>query len=277
MKNSVNQHSVLPVSFECIDGKRFRFHQIGPMTHLKKRFSKNFFFWKSWSGGGGLSPSHVFMFSLFMFSRTISNVSFEPANHFFIRCMHFDRVVHEVWPCNIQKGKQNWRTHQKVNKHWKYRTVTTRYKKRYSTKLLVQYRFVISVTCLARSSSRVLRSLSCPASIIGQPCSMRIRYRGSPSKSLFCEVLRSFLHSEGTTISFPIPRRKNVPWSLKHRVSTQVCFLRGAAIIFAFRSLYSLLLNISKDDCTVVAKTSSAHPGLFFARCCDHFCIPKPL
>ena len=138
MKNSVNQHSVLPVSFECIDGKRFRFHQIGPMTHLKKRFSKNFFFWKSWSGGGGLSPSHVFMFSLFMFSRTISNVSFEPANHFFIRCMHFDRVVHEVWPCNIQKGKQNWRTHQKVNKHWKYRKVTTGYKKGYSTKLLVK-------------------------------------------------------------------------------------------------------------------------------------------
>ena len=64
MKNSVNQHSVLPVSFECIDGKRFRFHQIGPMTHLKKRFSKNFFFRKKlvrgrwgglglvWSGGG---------------------------------------------------------------------------------------------------------------------------------------------------------------------------------------------------------------------------------
>ena len=46
MKNSVNQHSVLPVSFECIDGKRFRFRQIGPMTHLKKRFSKNFFFSK---------------------------------------------------------------------------------------------------------------------------------------------------------------------------------------------------------------------------------------
>ena len=37
MKNSVNQQSVLPVSFECTDGKRFRFHQIGPMTHLKKK------------------------------------------------------------------------------------------------------------------------------------------------------------------------------------------------------------------------------------------------
>ena len=99
---------------------------------------------------------------------------------------------------------------------------------------VVKYRFVISVTCLARSSSRVLRSLSCPASIIGQPCSMRIRYRGSPSKSLFCEVLRSFSYSEGTTIYFPIPRRKTVPWSLKHG-------------------------------------------GLFFARCCDHFRIPKAL
>ena len=198
MKNSVNQHSVLPVSFECIDGKRFRFHQIGLMTHLKKQFSKNFFFEKSWSakGGVGFSCFHVFTFhvpfrmyllnlrtiflsvacilitwfikcahvtfkrgnkidgvvkkwmntenigcfhvSRFMFSRTISNVSFEPANHFFIRCMHFDRVVHEVWPCNIQKGKQNWQSHQKVNKHWKYRTVTTRYKKRYTTKLLVK-------------------------------------------------------------------------------------------------------------------------------------------
>ena len=113
---------------------------------------------------------------------------------------------------------------------------------------VVKYRFVISVTCLARSSSRVLRSLSCPATIIGQPCSMRIRYRGSPSKSLFCEVLRSFSHSEGTTIYFPIPRRKTVPWSLKHGVSIQVCFLRGAAIIFAFRSPYTLFPNTSKED-----------------------------
>ena len=181
MKNSVNQHSVLPVSFECIDGKRFRFHQIGPMTHLKKQFSKNFFFWKKlvrerWGGGvlmfscfhfscfhvpfpmyllnlrtiflsvacilitWFIKCAHVtfkrgnkidgvvkkwmntenigcFHVSRFMFSRTISNVSFEPENHFFIRCMHFDRVVHEVWLCNILKGKQNWRSHQKVNKH----------------------------------------------------------------------------------------------------------------------------------------------------------------
>ena len=53
MKNSVNQHSVLPVSFECIDGKRFRFRQIGPMTHVKKRFSKKKFE-KSWSAEGGV-------------------------------------------------------------------------------------------------------------------------------------------------------------------------------------------------------------------------------
>ena len=120
MKNSVNQHSVLPVSFECIDGKRFRFHQNGPMTHLKKQFSKNFFFLKKVGPRKVGWGSHVFMFSLFMFSRTISNVSFEPANHFFIRCMHFDHVVHKVCPCNIQKGKQNWRSRQKVNEHWKY-------------------------------------------------------------------------------------------------------------------------------------------------------------
>ena len=200
------------------------------------------------------------------------------------------------------------------------------------------------MTFTVRSLSRVLRGLSCPASIIVQPCSMRIRYRGSPSKSLFCEVLRSFLHSEGTTIYFPIPRRKTVPWSLKHRVSTQVYFLRGAAIIFAFRRHCNLFPNTSKEDCTVVAKTwrsffcevlrsfshsegttiyfpipqrktvlwslkqspvfcevlrsfsyseaptlyfpidctvvaktSSVHPGLLFARCCDHFRIPKSL
>ena len=132
----------------------------------------------------------------------------------------------------------------------------------------------------------------------------------------FCEVLRSFTHSEAPIVYFPIPLRKTVPWSLKHRVSiqvsffrgaaiifafqspyilfpiprrktvlwslkhrvsTQVCFLRDVAIIFAFRSLYSLFPNASKEDCTVVAKTSSVHPGLFFARCCDHFRIPKPL
>ena len=46
MENSVNQYSVEPVSFECMDEKRFRFHQIGPMIHLKRRFSKNFFFLK---------------------------------------------------------------------------------------------------------------------------------------------------------------------------------------------------------------------------------------
>ena len=44
MENSVNQYSVEPVSFECMDEKRFRFDQIGPMIHLKRRFSKNFFF-----------------------------------------------------------------------------------------------------------------------------------------------------------------------------------------------------------------------------------------
>ena len=96
-------------------------------------------------------------------------------------------------------------------------------------------------------------------------------------RSFFCEVLRSFSHSEGTTIYFPIPRRKTLPWSLKHGVSIQVCFLRGAAIIFAFRRPYNLFPNTSKEDCTVVAKTTSVHPGLFFARCCDHFRIPKPL
>ena len=50
MKNSVNQYSVEPVSFECIDEKRFRFFQIDHMIHLKRQFSKNFFFEKSWSG-----------------------------------------------------------------------------------------------------------------------------------------------------------------------------------------------------------------------------------
>ena len=133
------------------------------------------------------------------------------------------------------------------------------------------------MTFTVRSLSRVLRGLSCPASIIVQPCSMRIRYRGSPSKSLFCEVLRSFSHSEGTTNYFPIPRRKTVPWSLKHGVSIQVCFLRDAAIIFAFRRRYTLFSNTSKGDCIVVAKTSSVHPGLFFAIGCDHFRIPKPV
>ena len=62
MNNSVNQHSVLPVSFECIDGKRFRFHQIGPMTHLKKQFSKNFFFSKK------VGPAGPAFFPLLMFS-----------------------------------------------------------------------------------------------------------------------------------------------------------------------------------------------------------------
>ena len=46
MKNSVNQNSVEPVSFECIDEKEFRFLQIDHMIHLKRQFSKNFFFWK---------------------------------------------------------------------------------------------------------------------------------------------------------------------------------------------------------------------------------------
>ena len=46
MENSLNQYSVEPVSFECIGEKRFRFDQIGPMIHLKRRFSKNFFFLK---------------------------------------------------------------------------------------------------------------------------------------------------------------------------------------------------------------------------------------
>ena len=119
-------------------------------------------------------------------------------------------------------------------------------------------------------------------------------------------MLRSFLHSEASIVCFPMPRRKTVPWSLKHRVPIQVCFLRGAAIIFAFlghnnlfpktskedcahpglfflrgaaiifefRSPYNLFPKTSKEDCTVVAKTSR---GLFFARCCDHFRIPKPL
>ena len=44
MKNSVNQYSVEPVSFECIDEKGFRFFQIDHMIHLKRQFSKNFFF-----------------------------------------------------------------------------------------------------------------------------------------------------------------------------------------------------------------------------------------
>ena len=46
MENSLNQYSVELVSFDCIDEKRFRFDQIGPMIHLKRRFSKNFFFLK---------------------------------------------------------------------------------------------------------------------------------------------------------------------------------------------------------------------------------------
>ena len=53
MKNSVNQYSVEPVSFECIDEKGFRFFQIDHMIHLKRQFSKNFFFGKSWSGEDG--------------------------------------------------------------------------------------------------------------------------------------------------------------------------------------------------------------------------------
>ena len=56
-----------------------------------------------------------------------------------------------------------------------------------------------------------------------------------PSRSVFCEVLRSFSHSEARTLYFLIPRRKT----------------------------------------TVVAKTSSVHPGLFFARCCDHFAFRR--
>ena len=72
-------------------------------------------------------------------------------------------------------------------------------------------------------------------------------------------MLRSFLHSEASTVCFPMPRRKTVAWSLKHRVPIQVCFLRDVAIIFAFRSLYSLFPNASKDDCNVVAKRLSAH------------------
>ena len=46
----------------------------------------------------------------------------------------------------------------------------------------------------------------------------------------------------------------------------QVSFLGDVEIIIAFLSLYSLFPNASKEDCTVVAKTSSAHPGLFFLR-----------
>ena len=61
MKTSVNHHSVELVSFECMDEKRFRLHQIGLMIHVKKWFSKNFFFWKKigpvglWCGLGGPS------------------------------------------------------------------------------------------------------------------------------------------------------------------------------------------------------------------------------
>ena len=58
MKTSVNQYSVEPVSFECMDEKRFRIDQIGPMIHVKKRFSKNFFFEKSWSRGEGPIQVH---------------------------------------------------------------------------------------------------------------------------------------------------------------------------------------------------------------------------
>ena len=54
MENSLNQYSVELVSFDCIDEKRFRFHQIGPMIHLKRRFSKNFFFLKKVGSVGGL-------------------------------------------------------------------------------------------------------------------------------------------------------------------------------------------------------------------------------
>ena len=42
MENSLNQYSVEPVSFECMDEKRFRFNQIGPIIHLNRRFSKIF-------------------------------------------------------------------------------------------------------------------------------------------------------------------------------------------------------------------------------------------
>ena len=92
MKNSVNQHSVLPVSFECIDGKRFRFHQIGPMTHLKKQFSKNFFFSKKvgprkvgwgWSGliWWGPHPSTP-----------------NEKTHFLLTFKHFIFYFHDIFP-----------------------------------------------------------------------------------------------------------------------------------------------------------------------------------
>ena len=46
-------------------------------------------------------------------------------------------------------------------------------------------------------------------------------------------------------------------------------FLRGAAIIFAFRRPYNLFPNTSKEDCTVVTKISSGHVCLVYARICD--------
>ena len=60
MENSLNQYSVEPVSFECMDEKRFRFHQIGPMILLKRRFSKNFFFLKKVGPVGYSPPGGVF-------------------------------------------------------------------------------------------------------------------------------------------------------------------------------------------------------------------------
>ena len=49
----------------------------------------------------------------------------------------------------------------------------------------------------------------------------------------------------------------------------EVFFLRGAAIIFAFQSPYTLFPNTSKEDCTVVTKISSGHQCLVYARICD--------
>ena len=45
--------------------------------------------------------------------------------------------------------------------------------------------------------------------------------------------------------------------------------MRGAAIIFAFQSPYTLFPNTSKEDCTVVTKISSGHQCLVYARICD--------
>ena len=51
MKNSLNQYSVEPVSFECIDKKNFRFGKNDPIINLKRRFLKKKNFEKSWSSG----------------------------------------------------------------------------------------------------------------------------------------------------------------------------------------------------------------------------------